>query len=83
MTTTYNYTAEEARRDFAPRVRYGDLLLMGQRFGLSEKTVRKLCEGQGAPVRKVIYPGSVRAYYDRDEAVRVFLQSNQPQPINA
>ncbi len=63
---------EGLRREYPILVRYSAVVAMGAEFGLTKWGVRKLMEGEGAPIPKIQPPGSGRAFYERDAALAVF-----------
>jgi hypothetical protein len=66
-----DYTREEAQRDYTPLLRLGQVQEMAERFGLTTWIVRRLIKERA--VKRVLYPGRTRAYYHRDEVLRVVL----------
>ena len=76
-----NYTVDEAKRDFTPRLRWGQVVEMLGRLGLTEWSARVLLES-GA-VTRILYPGRKRAYYDRDQVLKVVLKGEQGEEEKA
>jgi hypothetical protein len=66
-------TQTEAQQKFPVRMRRGDVLSLGCRLGLSERTVRGLIEGGDAPIKGIIYEGTTRKYFDRDQVIRALF----------
>ncbi len=63
------YTADQARREFPPRLRRAAVLQLARHFGISPGTVRKLMAAK--TISPIHYPGHGRAYYDLENALRV------------
>jgi hypothetical protein len=76
-----NYTSEQARSDFTPRLRWGQVVEMLGRFGLTEWSARVLLES--GTVTRILYPGRKRAYYDRDQVLKVVLEGEQGEEEKA
>ncbi|HEY1053432.1 MAG TPA: hypothetical protein VGE39_26855 [Prosthecobacter sp.] len=62
--------AEECRRLFKPKLKRGEVLALGERYGISKTTMRALIEGAGAPVKREVYGGQTRGYFDREQLIR-------------
>lgn len=64
MTTT------DVTTQYPPRMRRGQVIELGRKLGLSDYAVRKLIEGEAAPVRGIVYPGTQKQYFDRADVVQ-------------
>ena len=59
------------RLEFKPRLRRGEVMLLGARLGLTQWTVRCLLRERQIP--PIIYIGCKRAYFDRDAVLAVMM----------
>lgn len=67
-------TQIEAHRKFPVRMRRSHVLELGREIGLSERTVRSLIEGGGAPIKGIVYAGTTRQYFARDQVIRALFE---------
>jgi len=62
-------TTETLRQTYPPRLRWARVMALGTALGFTDWRMRRIIES-GA-VKKIVYPGTVLAYYDRDEILSV------------
>lgn len=67
-------TLTDAQKQFPVRLRRAHVLELGRSVGLSERTIRSMIEGQGAPIKGIIYPNTKRQYFDREQVVQALFQ---------
>lgn len=60
---------EPLRHTYPPRLRWARVMALGGDLGFTDWRMRRIIES-GA-VKKIVYPGTVLAYYDRDEILAV------------
>lgn len=73
MSTATAVTVDRVRAKYRVMMRRGEVLELGRLVGLSERSVRNLIEGEGAPVRGRMLPGTKRAYFDREEVLNAIF----------
>ena len=64
------YTPEQARRDYKPLIKRGEVMELGARLGITESTMRLMIEGEDAPVERQTFGGQSRGYFKLDDVLK-------------
>ncbi len=67
-------TVADAIEQYPVRLRRAQVHEMGRRLGLSDWTVRTMLEGRKHGIHPIVYQGTRKAYYDRQEVIRALFQ---------
>jgi len=61
-------------------MRRAHVLELGRSIGLSEWTVRSMIEGRAAQIKGIVYEGTCRQYFDREQVIQALFQ--QPAMVS-
>lgn len=64
------YTPEQARLDYRPLIKRGEVVEIGRRLGFTERTMRLMIEGEDAPVKRQTFAGQSRGYFKLDDVLK-------------
>lgn len=73
--TQTTYTAEQCRRDFTPKLKRAQVLEIGRKFGFSAHLMRQLIEGPEATIKREVYAGQARGYFNLEDVLRQLRQA--------
>lgn len=59
-------TPARAKEIYRTYLRYSVAMEMAAAFGVSERSFRAMTEGAEPSLKKIVFPGTTRGYYDRD-----------------
>jgi len=71
MTSDFQIKVE---REYPLMMRRGDVLEVGKLIGLSERTMRRLIEGEEAAIKMRHIGGQKRGYFDRGRVMEVLME---------
>lgn len=64
------YTPEQARLDYKPLIKRGEVMELGARLGITESTMRLMIEGEDATVKRQTFGGQSRGYFKLDDVLK-------------
>lgn len=76
------YTPEQARHDYRPLIKRGEVMELGRRLGITATTMRLMIEGEDAPIKRQTFAGQQRGYFKLEDVLGQIAPAT-PRSTNA
>lgn len=77
------YTAEQARKDYKPLIKRAAVLELGEKLGITRRTMRLLIEGEDAPVKRHLILSKPSQYFKLEDVLTAVLPTTASTNIKA